>query len=417
MFTVTCTSVRLSDGRYRLIEAAPKGGSAQETVLKRELSPVWDLVLTYAEASREEQRQWMLGIERHSRSRLIAFLAALENFGLVALGRSANTIVRGIPKQLDKVHMELTYRCNFECVACYLGDKLETASGPSRARELSTAEWAGIIGQAAELGCMSAVITGGEPFVREDIMAILEALDSHAILININTNASPISSKMAAMLSELMVACVSVTLYGHDRASAQEYSGNGAGYDAALTGIKRLVQAGVPVLVKYFATRYNAGGFEKVTDELRPLGVTPIRIGHSIHRDIFKGQFRQSASAVSDTNIHTTSTVQNTQLPCHPMDNEVSIEPDGTIRACPKISVHFGNAYRDGLGAVFQKSDTAQQFRQFWVEYCNEEGFVQGAERRITCPAAEMLMKPTGLSSFQGRWQRFKEEDNVRAHS
>jgi len=89
----------------------------------------------------------------------------------------------------------------------------------------------------------------------------------------------------------------------------------------------------------------------------------------------------------------------------------LNIEPDGRIRACPKIGVHFGNVFQDGLKNVWHRSSDVDAFRSFWVDYCKQEGFVQGASHGSLCPASAMLSKPNGLSQFRSRWQSWQQEE------
>src|SRR5262245_22802668 len=70
---------------------------------------------------------------------------------------------------IQKMHLELTYRCNFRCIQCY------NTTHAATDREMSVAEWQSVIEQLAALGCHSATFTGGEVFVRKDAVDILRA--------------------------------------------------------------------------------------------------------------------------------------------------------------------------------------------------------------------------------------------------
>ena len=61
--------------------------------------------------------------------------------------------------------IELTHRCPMDCRMCYLH---------RISRELSTDELKKVLDQLAREGCLFLLLTGGEPFLREDLMEILD---------------------------------------------------------------------------------------------------------------------------------------------------------------------------------------------------------------------------------------------------
>jgi len=67
---------------------------------------------------------------------------------------------------LGRLDMELTERCNNNCIHCCIN--LPADDQAARERELSTAQIIAILTEAASLGCMTVRYTGGEPLLRED---------------------------------------------------------------------------------------------------------------------------------------------------------------------------------------------------------------------------------------------------------
>ena len=63
------------------------------------------------------------------------------------------------------VGLELTARCNLDCIHCYH----VTCSGA----EMSTDEITGLFDDLAQLGTMELTLTGGEPLLRSDFPEIL----------------------------------------------------------------------------------------------------------------------------------------------------------------------------------------------------------------------------------------------------
>jgi MoaA/NifB/PqqE/SkfB family radical SAM enzyme len=72
------------------------------------------------------------------------------------------------PKSMD---LDITSRCNLRCKYCF------QRTGPSDTRtELHTEEWAAFCNELGECSVMSVCIGGGEPFIREDLPDIIDAV-------------------------------------------------------------------------------------------------------------------------------------------------------------------------------------------------------------------------------------------------
>ena len=70
---------------------------------------------------------------------------------------------------LGRLDMELTERCNNNCIHCYIN---LPADDPCKARELSAEKIKAILSEAASLGCLTVRFTGGEPLLRNDFQEI-----------------------------------------------------------------------------------------------------------------------------------------------------------------------------------------------------------------------------------------------------
>lgn len=406
MLTLTSSYERLGDGEYLVRPMAPSytGAVPDKTItLSGRWVPIWEWVTSITPLAHDDQQTALSQVPDDARPQLVSAISLLREARVVDfdLGREDIACSSGSSARLRKLHLELTNRCNFKCKACYLGRELLPSIAP-QSREGTTAQWVKVAHEAGKLGCAFATVTGGEPFLRADIMTILRALSENGIISAVNTNASCITPKIAAELRSILLTSIAVTLYGWDMETAEAYTENRGGFAAAVAGIRRLVDYRVPVSVKFFATRYNEQGFETVKALLAPIPV--VMIGHTIHGDLFEGA--PPDSAVLPITLTKTKRVQETQLPCHPTGRGLGIQPDGTVRACPKLTVFMGNVFEEGLEHIWTRTSDVAAFRAFWVDYCKEEGFVPGDDR--LCPAAFMLNKPNGLTDFRARWDTWR---------
>ena len=116
---------------------------------------------------------------------------------------SERTLRLGVP---FTVQIDLTYRCNEQCVHCYLDHDDHG--------EMTTAEIKHLLREMAEAGVFILTFSGGEIFLRKDFFEILECARS-LTCIKLNTNAVLIREAQAARLRDLGVAAIQVSIYSH----------------------------------------------------------------------------------------------------------------------------------------------------------------------------------------------------------
>jgi radical SAM protein with 4Fe4S-binding SPASM domain len=114
--------------------------------------------------------------------------------------------------------VELTYRCNIDCIHCYC-QYLENTKNRS---ELSTDEWKRVLYELAGLGVLNLTLTGGEIFVRRDFWDIALHAKSCHFSLTLFTNGTMINEKRADLLEQLRPTSIEMTLLGateesHDR--------------------------------------------------------------------------------------------------------------------------------------------------------------------------------------------------------
>lgn len=140
---------------------------------------------------------------------------------------------------------ELTPLCNFRCKMCYV--RLDPSQMTNIGRERTTEEWISLGRQAADMGCLTLLLTGGEPFLRPDFKQIYEALINMGFLVAIFTNAALITPEIVKWLSKIPPKFIRVTLYGASNETYYKVCGVQNGYEQATRGIELLLKAGLPV--------------------------------------------------------------------------------------------------------------------------------------------------------------------------
>lgn len=168
---------------------------------------------------------------------------------------------------LRSVHWSVTGKCNLKCRHCYM-------SAPDyKYRDLSTEECMNIIDQMEQANVAAVSITGGEPFVREDIRILLGYLQQRGIAITqIYTNGLLLTEEILAGLKKIGVNPQFVLSFdgvgGHDWLRGK----NGAQQEA-VSAIRLLKEHGFPVMVETALYEKNIGNLLETYALLKELSV------------------------------------------------------------------------------------------------------------------------------------------------
>ena len=119
----------------------------------------------------------------------------LNRYTKDAVKSKMNPFLAKIDMSLAKptsVHFSITHNCSLSCKHC---DIWKTSSSK---QELNTLEVKNIIDNLKKwLGPFSLNIAGGEPFIRKDMIEIIEHCSTNAIDVNLTTNGTLINKDLA----------------------------------------------------------------------------------------------------------------------------------------------------------------------------------------------------------------------------
>lgn len=105
---------------------------------------------------------------------------------------------------------EITKRCNQTCTFCL------NASGPDFMDSMNTYECLSVVDQLADFGVFHVVITGGEPFLRPDIVQILEYAARKNLIWTVTSNGSALNGDTIRRLEPIKshFRSVQISLHG-----------------------------------------------------------------------------------------------------------------------------------------------------------------------------------------------------------
>jgi len=161
---------------------------------------------------------------------------------------------------------ELTQKCNFRCVHCYLQN-----SGYQE--YLSTSQVKQILDKLAQKGVLFLYLTGGEVFTRKDFNEIWLYAKSKGFVLEILTNASLVSEQTLALFDNYPPAKISVSLYGASEETYQRVTGVKLQYDRVLKNLQAFKEHGLNFEIKFIGMRENITDFYAVKDIADNFGV------------------------------------------------------------------------------------------------------------------------------------------------
>src|SRR5215217_6998729 len=292
---------------------------------------------------------------------------------------------------IQKMHIELTYRCNFRCVHCY-----NTTHGGA-ATELTTEEWFDAFDQLADMGCCLLTLTGGELFVRKDVMPIIQHACDRGFSLRLNTNGSLIDEKMLEQLEPLrpFLQSFDVSFYGGDAESHDMLAQRRGAYNNTMRAIRLLKEANYTLFAKFITMRDNFDTIQKFENDMTAMGVR-----HAVHagalipltnRDtkplvqiLTDAQYRKMRTARAQAKK--TSGPGN----CKPGHVRGAITPDGHISPCEWLTdFKYGNLRQQRLRDIWY-SPGFLEFRKVFEEEseCPSCSLRPGCDR---CPAHSYL--------------------------
>jgi radical SAM protein with 4Fe4S-binding SPASM domain len=159
--------------------------------------------------------------------------------------------------------LEITARCNNDCRHCYIS--LPAGDQVAKRNELSREEILGIARQAAEMGAVWCLVTGGEPLLRDDFADIYLGLKRLGLLVSVFTNACLVTPVHVELFRKYPPRDIEVTVYGAAPTTYEGITRRPGSWKAFTRGLDLLLAAGLKVRLKAMALRSNVGEFDEIS--------------------------------------------------------------------------------------------------------------------------------------------------------
>jgi radical SAM protein with 4Fe4S-binding SPASM domain len=159
--------------------------------------------------------------------------------------------------------LEVTARCNNDCRHCYIN--LPAGDRAAREKELSLEEIKEIVDEAVSLGVLWCLITGGEPFLREDFFDIYLYLKRKGLLVSVFTNATLVTEEHVRLFKKYPPRDIEVSVYGVTKETYERVTRRPGSFAAFIRGLNLLFESGVKIRLKAMALRSNVAELPEIS--------------------------------------------------------------------------------------------------------------------------------------------------------
>lgn len=169
------------------------------------------------------------------------------------------------------VNFEITSQCDQRCSFCY-AQLLKY-----RREDLPTKSVLEIISKIAKEGIYSIFLTGGEPFLRNDLPLIIKRCLDYGMNVSLSTDGTMVTEKTAKLIASTGLDETQVSIQ-----APNEIHDKIVGVDGALTqsfkGLRNLIKAGLRVTVASVATRMNYSLLPELAKKVAVMGAKYFRV-------------------------------------------------------------------------------------------------------------------------------------------
>ena len=165
---------------------------------------------------------------------------------------------------LREIHWEITNKCNLQCKHCL------PMSGPARPDELTTEEAMAALDTFRDAGTSQVFFTGGEPFIRKDLPALLERIVALGMRASVITNATYLQGAALELVKRLQVR-LGISLDGADETTNDAIRGHGS-FKRAVEILRQCRDSGISTTLYVTVTATNVKQLDTLARLARELG-------------------------------------------------------------------------------------------------------------------------------------------------
>lgn len=285
--------------------------------------------------------------------------------------------------------------CNQNCIHCYIPDH--------NSKGLSAEIVKKSIKEARELGALNVTLTGGEIFLREDIMDLILYARECYMRVFLMSNASLLTEEIIKQLKMLGIAEFSTTLFSMKESIHDAITQRKGSQRKTIENIMLLKKYGIPVTIKiplmeenkyeyrdveHFADLNNFNFMSTTTIFTKSNGDNSphdLKITNDLH--IILNETRELQKKYRKEDI----SYNKVGIPCGAGFNSIAINYDGMIWPCNSLMLNLGNVYKNNLIEIWKDSNNLKEWRDksiLQIKACEK---CKLTKKCLRCPGMALL--------------------------
>lgn len=308
-----------------------------------------------------------------------------------------------------QVGWDITHKCNFRCKHCYFSS--EQLSDPRSLPRLDALQF---VDQLIRGKVFHLSIAGGEPLLYPHLIDVVRAASQGGITVSISTNASLITTEMAAALREAGAKSLQISLDGHCKEINDQIRGRGA-FDRTLSGLSNAKSADIQVLLAIVLVRQNLDHILRYLEFSQSLGVSGVKVQTLLKSGLGEQNYTDLVpSTQSLTQVFQELWVRknNREFPfnlilpsigtytkgagcigCKPGISTIRVNATGDVRACGSDvnAESIGNISTVPLAKIWQDSAELIRIRNFELVSSGESSTACGTSCGSVCKSRSNL--------------------------
>ncbi|MDI6687272.1 MAG: radical SAM protein [Desulfobacterales bacterium] len=295
---------------------------------------------------------------------------------------------------LSTIYLYLTDRCNLRCSHCWI-TPAHNRSGENINSKIDMQYLKKAIIDAKSIGLTCVKLTGGEPFLRKDILDLIDFLSSNDIIVDIETNGTLLNEEIVERLNDSSVNQVSVSLDGASEESHESIRKVAGCYQKALDGLSLLTKNDIGTQIIMSLYGGNILDIEKLADIADSMGVNSLKINPIMPtgrgKDLFTNEENLSVEKLLSINrwieeelslkydsinicfdiptgLKSLKSITSSQLYECNILNIIGILADGGISLCgigqTETDLVMGNIIKDDIRNVWQNHHLLKKLRK-----------------------------------------------------
>lgn len=247
-------------------------------------------------------------------------------------------------------------------------------------------------------------VTGGEPFLHEDFMDLLDIFSAHKDVFSfaILTNGTVITPDVAKTLKKVHPRFVQISIEGNKE--THDTIRSAGNFDRSGLSLKYLAKEKIPTCISFTVHKKNYKGFSYVAEMARKVGVTrlwadrliPIGSGKSLDvltpeetctffHEMYKA--KRSKHLFKKTEIAMHRALQflvagGKPYKCAAGDSLITVQANGDVYPCRRMPIKIGNVMETDLTEIYYGNEVLRKLRDkknlnssckkcFYSELCN----------------------------------------------